>query len=107
MDEEKESRCESDAESDEEPVCTLEDVQNQIVLMAESAFGNIRRQDDSQESFDQFCSEMAQTTTSINNSLELVHALRAFCEQSPGNGNDQCPASCSTDKLTPSRLANT
>ncbi|XP_041355104.1 uncharacterized protein LOC121372701 [Gigantopelta aegis] len=104
---EKEVSCEADAEPQDAHVCTLEDVQNQIVLMAESAFGNIRRKDDTQESFDQFCSEMAQTTTSINNSLELVHALRTFCEQSPVNEDEDSSASSTADKLASARLANT
>ncbi|XP_046334841.2 uncharacterized protein LOC124117145 isoform X1 [Haliotis rufescens] len=62
--------------------CSLEDVKQQIVLMAENAYANIRRSDDSGEAFVQFSQEMAQTTESINESLKVYKMIKDFCQRS-------------------------
>ncbi|XP_046578519.1 uncharacterized protein LOC124286221 isoform X2 [Haliotis rubra] len=70
--------------------CSLEDVKQQIMLMAENAYANIRRSDDSSEAFVQFSQEMAQTTESINESLKVYKMIKDFCQRSDdeGQGHD-------------------
>ncbi|XP_067653548.1 uncharacterized protein [Haliotis asinina] len=70
--------------------CSLEDVKQQIMLMAENAYANIRRSDDSSEAFVQFSKEMAQTTESINESLKVYKMIKEFCQRSDdeGQGHD-------------------
>ncbi|XP_046350257.2 uncharacterized protein LOC124131199 [Haliotis rufescens] len=59
--------------------CTCQEVEEQILIMAKTAFRNIRRRDDTPAAFEQFRKELRETNTVIKDSMEIMHTLKILC----------------------------
>ena len=68
----------------DEPVCSCEEVEKQILMMAKNAFANIRRRNDSPAAFEQFRKEVTGTNAAIKESLEVLNTIKLFCKHDSG-----------------------
>ncbi|XP_041355979.1 uncharacterized protein LOC121373401 [Gigantopelta aegis] len=60
-------------------VCTCQEVEEQILIMAKNAYRNIRRRDGTPAAFEQFRKELGQTNAIIKDSMEIMHTLKILC----------------------------
>ncbi|KAK3095163.1 hypothetical protein FSP39_010920 [Pinctada imbricata] len=61
-------------------VCTCAEVEEQILVMAKTAYQAIRRRDGTPASFEQFKKELRQTNEVIKESMEIMHTLKILCK---------------------------
>ena len=62
------------------PACTCAEVEEQILVMAKTAYQAIRRRDGTPASFEQFKKELRQTNEVIKESMEIMHTLKILCK---------------------------
>ena len=55
-------------------------MEKQFLKMAENAYKNIRRQDDSIDSFAQFRKELTETNLVLKDSMSILQRMRSVCE---------------------------
>ncbi|KAK3096106.1 hypothetical protein FSP39_023291 [Pinctada imbricata] len=60
--------------------CTCAVMEKQFMKMAENAYKNIRRQDDSSESFAQFRRELSETNNVLKDSIVILQQMKNVCD---------------------------
>ncbi|CAG5133650.1 unnamed protein product, partial [Candidula unifasciata] len=59
--------------------CSCREVEEQVLIMAKAAFAHLRRRDGSAAAFEQFKKEVKQTNEALQESVEIVNALKLLC----------------------------
>lgn len=62
------------------PTCSCGEVEEQILIMAKTAYKTIRRRDNTPASFEQFKKELSQTNEIVKESMEIMHTLKILCK---------------------------
>lgn len=62
------------------PTCSCGEVEEQILIMAKTAYKAIRRRDNTPASFEQFKKELSQTNEIVKESMEIMHTLKILCK---------------------------
>ena len=62
------------------PLCSCGEVEEQILIMAKTAYKAIRRRDNTPASFEQFKKELSQTNEIVKESMEIMHTLKILCK---------------------------
>lgn len=62
------------------PLCSCQEVEEQILIMAKTAYLAIRRRDTTPASFEQFKKELSQTNDILRESMEVMNTLKMLCE---------------------------
>ncbi|OWF51729.1 uncharacterized protein LOC110448711 [Mizuhopecten yessoensis] len=62
------------------PQCSCQEVEEQILVMARTAYSTIRRRDNTPASFEQFKKELSQTNDIIKDTAEVMHTLKILCK---------------------------
>ncbi|KAL5020371.1 hypothetical protein ScPMuIL_003263 [Solemya velum] len=61
-------------------LCLCQEVEEQILTMARTAYRNIRRHDMTPAAFEQFKKELSQTNDIVKDSMEIMHTLKILCK---------------------------
>lgn len=78
------------------PTCSCQEVEEQILIMARTAYNTIRRRDHTPASFEQFKKELSQTNDIIKDTMEIMHTLKILCN----HGNELSDISYGSVKFT-------
>ncbi|XP_069103309.1 myosin heavy chain, clone 203-like [Argopecten irradians] len=78
------------------PQCSCQEVEEQILLMARTAYSTIRRRDHTPAAFEQFKKELSQTNDIIKDTAEIMHTLKILCK----HGDDISDISYGSVKFT-------
>ncbi|XP_061190134.1 uncharacterized protein LOC133197999 isoform X2 [Saccostrea echinata] len=70
----------SPAPGRKKPTCSCGEVEEQILIMAKTAYKAIRRRDNTPASFEQFKKELSQTNEIVKESMEIMHTLKILCK---------------------------
>ncbi|XP_033725537.1 uncharacterized protein LOC117315454 [Pecten maximus] len=62
------------------PQCSCQEVEEQILVMARTAYSTIRRRDNTPAAFEQFKKELSQTNDIIKDTAEIMHTLKILCK---------------------------
>lgn len=62
------------------PLCSCQEVEEQILVMAKTAYLAIRRRDTTPAAFEQFKKELSQTNEILRESMEVMNTLKMLCE---------------------------
>ncbi|XP_060070942.1 uncharacterized protein LOC132550868 [Ylistrum balloti] len=62
------------------PQCSCQEVEEQILIMARTAYSTIRRRDNTPAAFEQFKKELSQTNDIIKDTAEIMHTLKILCK---------------------------
>lgn len=68
------------AANKKKPLCSCQEVEEQILVMAKTAYLAIRRRDTTPASFEQFKKELSQTNEILRESMEVMNTLKMLCE---------------------------
>ena len=68
------------ASNKKKPLCSCQEVEEQILVMAKTAYLAIRRRDTTPASFEQFKKELSQTNEILRESMEVMNTLKMLCE---------------------------
>jgi hypothetical protein len=68
------------ASNKKKPLCSCQEVEEQILVMAKTAYLAIRRRDTTPASFEQFKKELSQTNEILRDSMEVMNTLKMLCE---------------------------
>lgn len=62
------------------PLCSCQEVEEQILIMSKTAYLAIRRRDTTPAAFEQFKKELSQTNEILRESMEVMNTLKMLCE---------------------------